>query len=183
VPNVAVCEADANVPGHSPILVPSCARRTGRYNSCRLGQCGGNVTRPASGVIGLVPRAAIALIALACIAGGMASAIPGYGARLSDSDGTKPRLTLRIKGQGVVFVGAVRLRCFSQAASNVVLHGHSRFQPKTDRHGAGGSRGQDGGSSGGRERAAERVGLASSASSISPHSRQPSTAPKQGPHD
>jgi hypothetical protein len=66
-----------------------------------------------------VPRAAIALITLACIAGGTASAVSGYGARLSDSDATRPRLTLRIKGQGVVFVGAARLRCVSQAASNV----------------------------------------------------------------
>jgi len=67
-----------------------------------------------------VPRAAIALIALACIAGGTASAVSGYGARLADSDATKPRLTVRINGQGVVVVGGVRLRCVSQAASNVV---------------------------------------------------------------
>jgi hypothetical protein len=67
-----------------------------------------------------VTRVAIAFIALACIAGGTASAVSGYGARLSDSDATKPRLTLRIKGQGVVFVGAVTVRCVSQAASNVV---------------------------------------------------------------
>jgi hypothetical protein len=67
-----------------------------------------------------VPRVAIVLLALACVAGGTASAVSGYGARLSDSGATKPRLTLRIKGQGVVSVGAVRLRCVSQAASNVV---------------------------------------------------------------
>ena len=67
-----------------------------------------------------MPRVAIALLALACVAGGTASAVSGYGARLSDSGTTNPRLTLRIKGQGVVSVGAVKLRCVSQAASNVV---------------------------------------------------------------
>ena len=63
---------------------------------------------------------AIALLALASVAGGTVSAVAGYGARLSDSGATKPRVTLQIKGQGVVTVGAVRLRCVSQAASNVV---------------------------------------------------------------
>ena len=67
-----------------------------------------------------MPRVAIALLALACLAGGTASAVSGYGARLSDSGATKPRLTLGIHGQGVVFVGAGRLRCVSQAASNIV---------------------------------------------------------------
>ena len=75
-------------------------------------------------------RVAIALIALACIAGGTTSAVSGYGARLSDSGATKPRLTLRIKGQGVVFVGAVRLRCISQAASNVVCMDTVAFRRK-----------------------------------------------------
>jgi len=70
--------------------------------------------------IRLVPGVAVALLALACVAGGTASSVSGYGPRLSDSGATKPRLTLRIKGQGVVFAGAVRLRCVSQAASNVV---------------------------------------------------------------
>jgi hypothetical protein len=70
--------------------------------------------------IRLVPGVAVALLALAFVAGGTASSVSGYGPRLSDSGATKPRLTLRIKGQGVVFVGAVRLRCVSQAVSNVV---------------------------------------------------------------
>jgi len=67
-----------------------------------------------------VQLVAIALLALASVAGGTVSAVAGYGARLSDSGATKPRVTLQIKGQGVVTVGAVRLRCVSQAASNVV---------------------------------------------------------------
>jgi len=67
-----------------------------------------------------VPRVAIALLALTCIAGGTASAVSGHGTRFSDGGAAKPRPTLWIKGQGVVSVGAVGLRCVSQAASNIV---------------------------------------------------------------
>jgi hypothetical protein len=67
-----------------------------------------------------VLRIAIAVLALAGVAGGTAADVSGYGTRSPSAVATKPRLTLRVKGQGVVFIGTVRLRCVSQAASNIV---------------------------------------------------------------
>ena len=129
-----------------------------------------------------MPRVAIALLALACVAGGTASAVSGRVARLSDSDATKPRLTVRINGQGVVVVGAVRLRCVSQAASNVVCKdtvafGRQRTVTVRERPRSGWRFVRWSG------RAAERIRLASSTSSVSRHSRQSSAAPKQGRHE
>jgi len=66
--------------------------------------------------------AAVLIIALA-VGAPLALRTPGATPAGRNSAGDTSRLALRVHGQGVLSVGTVRLRCISQAASEIVCKG------------------------------------------------------------